>query len=61
MLVWFKSWFHIKDCLFGAARVTRNADSDKYFYSGNDFGFDPRLLHFFYYQILILAKMLIHV
>lgn len=47
MLVWFKSWFHMKDCLNGAARVTRNADSDKYFYSGNDFEFDPRLLHFF--------------
>ena len=26
--------FTPKDCLFGAVKLTRNADTDKYFYSG---------------------------
>ena len=56
MLAWFKSWFYIKNCFFGAAKVTRNTDPDKYFYSGNDIGFEPRILHFIKYQILILEK-----
>ena len=30
----------LKNCLFGAATLTKNADIDKYGYSGNGIGFD---------------------
>ena len=32
----------LKNCLFGAAMLTRNADIDKYSYSGYGIGFDRR-------------------
>ena len=32
----------IKNCLFGAVTVTKNADIDKYKYSGYGIGFDRR-------------------
>ena len=32
----------LKDCLFGAATLTKNADIDKYGYSGYGIGFDRR-------------------
>ena len=36
--------FTLKDCLFGAVKSTKNADPDKYSYSGHGIGFDSRLL-----------------
>ena len=35
--------FTPKDCLFGAVKLTKNADPDKYNYSGYGIGFDLRL------------------
>ena len=32
----------IKNCLFGAVTLTKNADIDKYGYSGSGIGFDKR-------------------
>ena len=32
--------FTLKDCLFGAVKLTENADPDKYKYSGFGIGFD---------------------
>ena len=32
----------LKSCLFGGVRLTKNADSDKYGYSGFGIGFDRR-------------------
>ena len=32
----------LKNCLFGAVTLTRNADIDKYGYSGYEIGFDRR-------------------
>ena len=34
--------FTLKDCLFGAVKITKNADPDKYGYSGYDIGLDSR-------------------
>ena len=34
--------FTLKDCLFGAAKLTKNADPGKYRYSGYGIGFDLR-------------------
>ena len=34
--------FTLKDCLFGAVKMTKNADPDKYFYIGYSIGFDSR-------------------
>ena len=31
--------FTLKDCLFGSIKLAKNADPDKYSYSGNGFGF----------------------
>ena len=37
----------LKNCLFGAVTLTRNADIDKYGYSGYEIGFDRReVFHF---------------
>ena len=36
--------FTLKDCLFGAVKLTKNADSNKYSYSGCGIGFDSRSL-----------------
>ena len=33
----------LKNCLFGAVTLTKNADNDKYGYSGYGIGFDRRL------------------
>ena len=38
--------FTLKDSLFGAVRLTKNADADKYFYSRYNIGFDSGLLFF---------------
>ena len=35
--------FYLKDCLFGAVKITKNAYSDKYVYTGYRIGFDSRL------------------
>ena len=32
--------FTLKNCLFGSVKLTKNADLDKYKYSGYDIGFD---------------------
>ena len=32
----------LEDCLFGAVKLTKNADFDKYKYSGYDIGFDSK-------------------
>ena len=34
------SGFELKDCLFGGVKIAKNADLDKYLYSGYGFGFD---------------------
>ena len=39
-----KAVFTLKDCIFGAIKLTKNADPDKYFYLGYGTGFDPRSL-----------------
>ena len=39
--------FTLKDSLFGAVTLTKNADPDKYSYSGYGIGFDSRLLFSF--------------
>ena len=36
------SKFTLKDCLFGGVKLTKNADLDKYIYSGYGIGFDSR-------------------
>ena len=40
--------FTLKDCLFGGVKLAKNADPDKYFYSGYSIGFDSHSL--FTYQ-----------
>ena len=47
----------LKNCLFGAAKLTKNTDPDKYPYSG--YGIGLNLVHFFHFQILIGLKMLL--
>ena len=37
-----KTDFTLKECLFGAVKLTKNDDPDKYKYSGYDIGFDSR-------------------
>ena len=39
--------FSLKTCLFGAVKLTKNADPDKYFYLGYRIGFQSRLLFLF--------------
>ena len=39
-----KTDFTLKICLFGAIKLTKNADPDKCYYSGCAIGFDSRLL-----------------
>ena len=39
-----KTDFTLKICLFGAIKLTKNADPDKCYYSGCGIGFDSRLL-----------------
>ena len=34
--------FTFKNCLFGSVTLTKNADPDKYKYSGYEIGFDLR-------------------
>ena len=34
--------YNLNDCLFGAVKLTKNADPDKYYYSECCIGFDPR-------------------
>ena len=34
--------FTLDNCVFGAVELTKNADLDKYEYSGYDIGFDSR-------------------
>ena len=34
--------FTLDNCLFGAVKLTKNADPDKYVYSGYSIGFDSR-------------------
>ena len=34
--------FALENCLFGAVKLNKNADIDKYKYSGYDIGFDAR-------------------
>ena len=36
------SFFTLENCLFGAASSTKNADIDKYLYSGYIIGFDVK-------------------
>ena len=37
-----KTGFTLNNCLFGSVNVTKNADLDKYMYSGYGIGFDSR-------------------
>ena len=34
--------FTLKDCLFGGVKLAKNADPDKYVYTGYGIGFDLR-------------------
>ena len=36
----FNAKFTLKDCLFGNVEITKNADPNKYSYSGYEIGFD---------------------
>ena len=38
--------FTLKDCLLGNVKITKNADSNKYSYSGYEIGFDSSSLFF---------------
>ena len=49
--------FTLKDCLFGAVKLNKNFDPDKYPYFGYGIGFDSRSL--FCLKILIGVKMLL--
>ena len=49
--------FTIKDCLFESVKIIKNADTDKYSYSGYGIGFDSGSL--FQFKILIGVKMLL--
>ena len=55
MVTRFNTDFTLKDCLFGTVKITKNADPDKYSYSG--YGIELILVHFFEFQILIGVKM----
>ena len=45
----------IKNCLFGAVTLTKNADIEKYKYSGYGIGFDRRSN--FHLLVVVLVKM----
>ena len=45
----------LKNCLFGPVALTKNADIDKYGYSGYGIGFDRR--GSFHFQVVDLVKM----
>ena len=45
----------LKSCLFGAVTLTKNADIDKYGYSGYGIGFDRN--HVFHFQVVDLVRM----
>ena len=40
--MYLNSDFTLKDCLFGAAKLAKNADPDKYVYTVCGIGFDSR-------------------
>ena len=42
MVTSFNFWFYFKDCFFGAVKLAKNANSDKYVYSGYGIGFGSR-------------------
>ena len=46
----------LKNCLFGAVTVTKNADIGKHGYAGYGIGFDRRS-SFFHFQVVDLVKM----
>ena len=52
--------FTLKDCLFGDAKLTKNADPDKYSYSGHSIGFNSRslflILNFDFGKMLFLVQ-----
>ena len=43
MITWFKSWFYIKILFFGALKLSKIADPDKYSNSGYGIGFNSQL------------------
>ena len=45
----------LKNCLFSAVTLTKNANIEKYKYSGYDIGFDRRLV--FHLLVVDLVKM----
>ena len=46
----------LKKCLFGAVALTKNADIDKYGYTGYRIGFDKRD-QVFHFQVVDLVKI----
>ena len=42
MVTRFKLWFTLRECLFRGVKLPKNADLDKYVYSGYFIGFDSR-------------------
>ena len=51
----FRYRFYISNCLFGSVKQTKNAEPDKYKYSGYSIGFDSRSE--FYLQMEAMEKM----
>ena len=49
--------FMLANCLFGALKLTKNTDPDKYGYSGSGIGFDA--VYHFYCQVVSGVKMLL--
>ena len=40
MVAYTRCWFYVGNSLFGAVKLSKNADPDKYSYSGYGIGFD---------------------
>ena len=57
---WFRSvntYFTLNNCLFGSVKLTKNADPDKYKYSG--YGMDLILIQNFHLQMEAWEKMIL--
>ena len=55
MVLNLNTYFRLNNCLFGSVKLTKNADPDKYKYSGYDMG--VIIVQNFHLQIEALEKM----
>ena len=55
MVTRFKCDFTLKDCLFGGVKLAKNAEWDKYVYSGYGIGFDSGSE--FHYLLVVWVKL----